>query len=184
MVAGDGGEPEAAGHSQVDGQWCNKWRIAGNSSGSAPSATQTVGLRGSKPAPSSASVQPGSARSHATAAQKPQRSGNCTLSRLRRAGDAAEDGSARHTSQHHSRQREVCCCAQEIARHPSKRHARWQAQICSSAAPPSRQLSCGNRKGSTKPRRVTWCGVRGRSRQTWGSAGSAGRPPPRPPPAT
>ena len=48
-----------------------------------PSATQTVGLEGSQPAPCSASIQPGSARSAATGVQEPQRSGKRTWSRLR-----------------------------------------------------------------------------------------------------
>lgn len=52
----------------------------------APSATQTVGLSGSKPAASRASTQEGLLRSAGTAAQEPQRRGNRVLSMLRAGG--------------------------------------------------------------------------------------------------
>lgn len=50
-----------------------------------PSATHTVDLAGSHPAAFSASTQDASLRSQATAAQEPQRSGNCVLSMLQEA---------------------------------------------------------------------------------------------------
>ncbi len=51
-----------------------------------PSATHTVGFAGSQPASFSASTQEASLRSQGTAAQEPQRSGNCVLSMLLQEG--------------------------------------------------------------------------------------------------